>query len=123
MRSGLRAAGHYLDENGRHLTSLSVTADGIVVTLADSDIRRVGDAVLLTHEDLRDLAAQARGRRNAGNAPHSADPLFPTGYEDFLRALETVAGQQGWTWLRLVRLSDTVLRHYGAPATLGGPGG
>src|SRR2546422_9037468 len=92
LQDGLRAAGHFLDPNHRRLTSLLVVADGIVVTLMPRDLRGVDEALLLTEEDLRGLWAQGRSTRAGDGAPMPAlDPIFPTGYEDFLRALGDVA--------------------------------
>jgi hypothetical protein len=42
------------------------------------------------------------------------DPLFPTGYEDFLRALGAVAGRDGWSQVRLVRMGDEAILRYHA---------
>lgn len=116
LQDGLRAAGRYLDEHARVLVGLLVVDDGIVVTLAPLDIHHPGEAVLLTHDDLRGIAAQARTARGAGNAPRTPDPLFPTAYEDFLRALAATAAFGSWTNLRLVRLGDAVIVRYGTRA-------
>ncbi len=116
LQDGLRAAGRYLDENGLRLIGLLVVDEGIVVTLAPSDIHKPATAVMLTHEDLRGLWAQARTARGEGNAPRSPDPLFPTAYEDFLRALAVTATHGAWTRLRLVRLGDGVIIRYGTRA-------
>lgn len=116
-QDGLRAAGRYLDEHARRLVSLLVTAEGIVVTLAPGDIRGAGEAVLLTHDDLRALAAQARTARGTGAIAQSPDPLFPTGYEDFLRAVGAVAAEQAWAWPRLVRQGDETILRYGSRAS------
>jgi hypothetical protein len=68
---------------------------------------------VLTHADLQVYAARDRASRGVGAAFSSPDPLFPTGYEDFLRALGELAERCGWTCLRLVHLEDTLLLHYG----------
>ena len=115
LQDGLRAAGHFLDTNDRRLTSLLVVADGIVVTVTARDLRGVDEALLLTQEDLRTLWMQARGARAADAAPlHSRDPIFPTGYEDFLRALGDVVARWHWTSLRLLRVGDDTILRCGA---------
>lgn len=116
LQDGLRAAGRYLDENALRLIGLLVVEEGVVVTLAPVDIYKSGTAVILAHEDLYNLALQARTARGEGNAPRSADGLFPTAYEDFLRALGAAAAQDAWTRLRLVRLGDIVVVRYGTRA-------
>ena len=113
VQDGLRAAGRYLDTHACRLGSLSLSVYSIVLTLAPSDVHDAGAALVLTHEDLRVYAAQSRAARGVGAAVSSPDPLFPTGYEDFLRALGALADRCGWTCLRLVRLEDTLLLHYG----------
>ncbi len=113
LQDGLRAAGRYLDENALRLIGLLVIDAGIVVTLAPSDIHKPATAVMLAHEDLRGLWAQARNVRGEGNAPHSPDALFPTAYEDFLRAVAVAATHGNWTRLRLVRLGDGAIIRYG----------
>src|SRR5437763_9645610 len=113
-QDGLRAAGHYLDTNHRRLTSLLVVADGIVVTLMPRDLRGVDEALLLTEEDLRGLWAQACSARAGSAAPMpTLDPTFPTGYEDFLRALGDAAARQHWTSMRLLRVGDDAILRYG----------
>jgi hypothetical protein len=113
---GLRAAGRYLDQQGGRLTSLSVVAEGISVALAPQDIQQAATAMLLNHDALAALSAHARALRGHGNAPSSPHQIFPTGYEDFLRALNVVVERKGWTWLRLVTLEDkTLLLNCGVP--------
>ena len=45
---------------------------------------------------------------------HTPDPMFPTGYEDFLRALGDIAARQHWAALRLLRVGDDTILRYGA---------
>ena len=116
-QDGLRAAGRYLDEHDRRLVALLVVRDGIVVTLAPWNIRGTSEAVLLTHDDLRGLNAQARTARGTGAIVRSPDPIFPTGYEDFLRAVGAIAAEKGWVWLRLVRQGDLTILRYGGRAS------
>lgn len=116
-QDGLRAAGRYLDEHDRRMVALLVTREGIVVTLAPWDIRGAGEAVLLTHDDLRALSAQARTARGTGAIARSPDAVFPTGYEDFLRAVGAIAADKGWLWLRLVRQGDLTIMRYGGRAS------
>jgi hypothetical protein len=106
----LRAAGHYLDRSSRRLASVFVVDDGVVVTLAPRGPRRTGEAFLLSHENLRRLTAEGPMARGVQLA--FRDPLFPTGYENFLRVLGLVASQQAWTGLRVVRVGTTLLLHY-----------
>jgi hypothetical protein len=119
LQDGLRAAGRFLDTNERRLTSLLVVADGIVLTLMPRDLRGVDEALLLTHDDLRGLWDQSRRARAATPVPgrdlqaHTPDPMFPTGYEDFLRALGDIAARQHWTALRLLRVGDNTILRYG----------
>jgi hypothetical protein len=113
VQDGLRAAGRYLDTHACRLGSLSLGDYSIVLTLAPSDVHDAGAALVLTHADLQDYAAQDRAARGVGAAFSSSDPLFPTGYEDFLRALGALAERCRWTCLRLVHLEDTLLLHYG----------
>ena len=114
VQDGLRAAGRYLDTHACRLGSLSLTDYSIVLTLAPSDVHDAGAALVLTHQDLQDYAAQDRAARGVRATTFSSpDPLFPTGYEDFLRALGALAERCGWTYLRLVHLEDTLLLHYG----------
>jgi hypothetical protein len=113
VQDGLRAAGRYLDTHACRLGSLSLGVHSIVLTLAPSDVHDAGPAAVLTHEDLRGYAARARAARGGGGLLSSPDPLFPTGYEDFLRALGALADRCGWTCLRLVHLENTLLLHYG----------
>ena len=119
LQDGLRAAGHFLDSNDRRLTSLLVVADGIVLTLMPRDLRGVDEALLLTHDDLRALWEQSRRARAATPVPGSdlqtrtPDPIFPTGYEDFLRALGDAAASQHWTALRLLRVGDDTILRFG----------
>jgi hypothetical protein len=119
LQDGLRAAGHYLDTNDRRLTSLLVVADGIVLTLMPRDLRGVDEALLLTQDDLRALWDQAYSARAATRAAgselqtHTPDPIFPTGYEDFLRALGDTAEDKHWTALRLLRVGDETILRYG----------
>src|SRR5438067_9093978 len=112
LRDGLLAAGHYLDRSSRRLASISDVCEGRAVTLAPHDRHRAGDAFLLSHDDLRGLTAEGPKARGVRLAPR--DPLFPTGYEDFLHALGLVASQHAWTGLRLVRVGATLLLHYSA---------
>jgi hypothetical protein len=120
LQDGLRAAGHFLDTNDRRLTSLLVVADGIVLTLRPRDLRGVDEALLLTHDDLRGLWNQSRSARVAAPVPgrdlqtHTPDPIFPTGYEDFLRALGDAAAREHWTALRLLRVGDDTILRCGA---------
>ena len=120
LQDGLRAAGRFLDSNDRRLTSLLVVADGIVLTLMPRDLRGVDEALLLTHDDLRGLWVQSRRARAATPVPgrdlqtHTPDPMFPTGYEDFLRALGDAAEHQHWPALRLLRVGDETILRYGA---------
>ncbi len=116
IQDGLRSAGRYLDENALRLVGLLVVQGGIVVTLAPTDLHKSGTAVMLAHEDLYNLSLQARTARGEGNAPRSLDALFPTAYEDFLRALGASAAQGNWTELRLVRLGDIAVLRYGPRA-------
>lgn len=116
VQDGLRAAGFYLDRSGRRLVSLLVVADGIVLSLLSHDLRLADEGVLLTHDDLRDLFTQARAARGmAGSTPppRRIDPLFPTGYEDFLRALGDAAARQNWPALRLLRVGDEAILRFG----------
>ncbi len=112
LRDGLRAAGRYLDDNARRLSALLMTDEGIVVTLAAPDIHDAGEALLLTHDDLQGLITQARTARGTGYGIRSPDPLFPTGYEDFLRALGAVCAGLGWSRIRLVRLGTGAVLRY-----------
>ena len=120
LQDGLRAAGRFLDTNERRLTSLLVVADGIVLTLMPRDLRGVDEALLLTQDDLRALWDQACSARVAARVPgsdlqaHTPDPIFPTGYEDFLRALGDAAEHQHWTALRLLRVGDETILRFGA---------
>jgi hypothetical protein len=120
LQDGLRAVGHFLDTNDRRLTSLLVVADGIVLTLMPRDLRGVDEALLLTQEDLRGLWSQACSARAATPVAgsdlqtHTPDPIFPTGYEDFLRALGDAAARQRWTSLRLLRVGDETILRCGA---------
>ena len=116
LQDGLRAAGHFLDTNDRRLTSLLVVADGIVLTLMPRDLRGVDEALLLTQDDLRALWDQACGARAGGSElqTHTPDPIFPTGYEDFLRALGDAAQHRHWPALRLLRVGDETILRYGA---------
>ncbi|HKO25729.1 MAG TPA: hypothetical protein VJY65_13440 [Chloroflexota bacterium] len=114
VQDGLRAAGRYLDTHACRLSSLSLTDYSIVLTLAPADVHDAGAALVLTHADLQVYAAQDRAARGVGAAAFSSsDPLFPTGYEDFLRALGELAERCGWTCLRLVHLEDILLLHCG----------
>jgi len=113
LQDGLRSTGRYLDENALRLIALLTADGGIVVTLAPADIHKAATAVMLVHDDLRSLSTQARTARGEGNAPRSPDSMFPTAYEDFLRALGVAAEQGGWTELRLVRLGDIAVVRYG----------
>jgi hypothetical protein len=112
LQDGLRAVGHSLDLTGRRLASLLVVLEGFIVTLNSTNIREPDDAVLLTHEEMQSLTAVCRAQRGQGNAPNIIDPFFPTGYEDFLRALGDAAARQQWVGLRLVRIGeDAIVRH------------
>jgi hypothetical protein len=113
LQDGLRATGHYLDRNGQRLVTLLVVSVGFVITLMPADIRQRDDAVLLTHDDLRRIWIASRVQRSkAGAAPPTVDPFFPTGYEDFLRALGDAAARQKWAAVRLVRIGEeAILRH------------
>ena len=113
VQDGLRAVGRYLDTHACRLGSLSLTDYSIVLTLAPSDAHDAGAALVLTHADLQVYAVQDRAARGVGAAFSSPDPLFPTGYVDFLRAMGELAERCGWTGLRLVHLEDTLLLHYG----------
>jgi hypothetical protein len=113
IQDGLRAAGRYLDTHACRLGSLSLTDYSIVLTLAPSDVHDAGAALVLTHADLQVYAAQDRAARGVGVVSSSPDPLIPTSYEDFLRALGALAERCGWTYLRLVHLGNTLLLHYG----------
>ena len=113
VQDGLRAAGRYLDTHACRLGSLSLSDYSIVLTLAPSDVHDAGAALVLTHADLQVYATRDRAARGVGAAFSSPDPLFPTGYEDFLRAMGALAERRGWTGLRLVRLEDTLLLHHG----------
>ena len=67
-----------------------------------------------SEEDLRGLWAQACSARAGSAAPMpTLDPTFPTGYEDFLRALGDAAARQHWTSMRLLRVGDDVILRYG----------
>src|ERR687884_1505832 len=113
VQDGLRAAGRYLDTHACRLGSLSLTDYSIVLTLAPSDVHDAGAALVLTHADLQVYAAQDRAARGVGVVSSSPDPLFPTSYEDFLRALGALAERCGWTYPRLVHLGNSLLLHYG----------
>ena len=113
IQDGLRAASRYLDTHACRLGSLSLSGYSLVLTLAPADVHDAGAALVLTHEDLQVYAARDRTARGRGAAFGSPDPLFPTGYEDFLRALGALAERRGWTGLRLVRLENALLLHHG----------
>lgn len=113
LQDGLRATGHYLDRSGRRLVSLVLVDDGIVVSLLGRDARQADEAILLTRDDLVALWAEARAVRGSSGAAASADALFPTGYEDFLRALGDAAARQKWPNLRLLRLGDEAILRFG----------
>jgi hypothetical protein len=112
LQDGLRAAGHYLDRNGRRLVSLLVVPAGFIITLMPKDLRHSDEAVLLTHGEMRILTDACRALRGKGNAPNIIDPFFPSGYEDFLRALGNATARQQWSSLRLVRIGEeAIIRH------------
>lgn len=114
IQDGLRAAGRYLDDNAQRLVSLSVVTEGIVLGMAATgDLRLPGSAVLLTHDALCALTAHARATRGHAADASSVDPLLPTGYEDYCRALGAVAAHSQWTWLRLIRFPDEFLLRFG----------
>lgn len=113
LQDGLRAAGYFVDRDGRRLVSLLVVSDGIVVSLLPRNIRHVDEAILLTHDDLRSLSIEAQFGRGEGNAPDPVDQVLPTGYEDFLRALGDAAARQHWPGLRLVRIGDEAIVRFG----------
>lgn len=114
FQDGLRATGRYLDQNGRRLVSLLHVVDGVVVTMLPFDLRFADEAVLLSHDDLHALWGEARSTRGArSGSPQALDSIFPTGYEDFLRALGDAAARQRWTALRLVRIGDEAILRYG----------
>lgn len=116
FQDGLRATGRYLDQNGRRLVSLLVAPDGVVVTMLPRDLHSTDEAVLLADDDLRALWAEARAARGRSDVAQASDALFPTGYEDFLRALGDAAARQNWSALRLVRVGDEAILRHGAAA-------
>jgi hypothetical protein len=106
----LRAVGSLLDQQPAHLCSLAVVPAGLVVVAR----RAVGtEALLLTPADLAHFRADHRAQRGQGRWTPPTDPLVPTGHEDLLRALGTLAVRYGWTWLRLVRTPTALLLHHG----------
>ncbi len=113
LQDGLRAVGHVLDRTGRRLVSLLVVREGFIVTLNSPNIRQRDDAVVLTHDDTRKLWYDSVIQRGHASAPPIIDPFFPTGYEDFLRALGDAAARQQWTGLRLVRIGEEVIVRHG----------
>jgi hypothetical protein len=114
LQDGLRAVGHSLDLTDRRLVSLIVVLEGFIVTLNSTNIRQPDDAVLLTHDELQSLTEVCRAQRGQGNAPKIIDHFFPTGYEDFLRALGDAAARQRWIGLRLVRIGEEAVVRHGA---------
>ncbi len=115
IQDGLRATGHYLDRSGMRLLSLIVVREGIALLVDDPHNHEAAQALLFTHDDLRPIDAAARQQRGRPTHLTCSDPLFMTGYEDFLRALGTVLSQD-WYGFRLLRFGDAVVLRHGAPA-------
>jgi len=108
LRDGLRAAGHWLDAQDRHVSLLCLTPAGVTVGLRGDRARDLLVAHHLSHSDLALVTTEARTRRgHHGVLLASRDGLFPTGYEDALRLLGALAEDRGWDTLRLV-----IIDHY-----------
>ena len=114
LQDGLRATGHYLDRDHRRLVSLMIVSDGIVVSLRPRDPRGDDEALLLDHDFLRGLWHDACGQRVERSGWTTPDPILPTGYEDFLRAVGDAVARRKWSAVRLVRVGDEVIMRYGS---------
>lgn len=115
LQDGLRVAGRYLDRRPGRLRSLCIVHDGVVFALAGTDdgTDRLSIMGRLPHDDLAAGARIARGARGHGERHDDApDPLFPTGYEDFLRAFGGVAATRAWEWPRVTVLDDSAVLRY-----------
>lgn len=116
LHDGLRAAGLYLDAHRLRMRALCTTGEGIALAVAGADPRHPARVAFLPHHELADTVLQARTSRGSGSADLwslDADPVLPTGYQDFLRALGGLAGEQGWRSVCLVGAGESLIVRYG----------
>ncbi len=131
----LRAIGHYLDQQGlRRVTIVDSDSgvfirgqsDGVGRPAASTIVRgsraaRDAFTAILDEAELAELGAQARRRRDAPDGPRVTrpaigllgSPLFPSGYEDRLRALGVeLDGLSGVRLLTIIEVADHLYLDY-----------
>jgi hypothetical protein len=96
------------------LLGLLAVQDGMTLIVDQLQGREPAQTLLFTHAELRPIAVAARRQRGRSAPVACPDPIFITGYEDFLRALSTVL-KQDWEAFRLLRYGDTIVLRHGAP--------
>lgn len=84
--SHLRLVGRHLDLNDLRDLVLFETEGGFIVRAFDPRQKSL-EALEFPFASATDLHAKAQSSRGRGERVQSAGPLFPTGYEDMLRAL------------------------------------
>lgn len=108
----LRAIGRYIDYKIYRHILLIQTDHGFVLRVClnkQGTVEAIG--LELTFIDLLNLISGYRESRGSSD-PAIATPLFPTGYEDFLRALGYELDQAGANSVQLVELSEGLLVTY-----------
>lgn len=82
----LRLIGRHLDVNELRELMLFETEGGFILRVLNSRERRL-EALEFPFEEAESLHQRARASRGRGERVQHVAPLYPTGYEDMLRAL------------------------------------
>lgn len=103
----LRVIGRQLDQKGLRSISILEVNDGFVVRAMNSD----GEAERLDflNEDFLKTLKEALGTRGLGTRLFSTSVLFPTGYEDFLRAYGYTLDEKRVEMMTLTELDGSLI--------------
>lgn len=82
----LRVIGRHLDQHRFQRVTICDVAQGMLVTGTRSDSRDA-EALVLRDDNFHSIVEEAEDARGSGTAYTTHASLFPTGYEDFLRAV------------------------------------
>ena len=131
----LRAIGHYLDQQGLRRVTIVDSDSGVFIRGQSDGVGRPAASTIvrgsraareaftatLDEAELAELGAQARRRRDAPDGPRATrpavgllgSPLFPSGYEDRLRALGVeLDGLSGVRLLTIIEVADHLYLDY-----------
>ncbi len=104
----LRVIGRQLDLNHHRLASI-FEVDGGFLVRALSDRGRNADALEFPDRDFPHFITGAYRNRGDGERKTSTSPLFPSGYEDFMRAIGASLDRHGVDAVTIAEFNDIVV--------------